>query len=282
MAVSDRIIRYNGDMATLAWKYPTQKLMTSMSVMVNSSQEAVLYAGGKAWDCFEAGLHELSLHKLPLFSKYKPLPADGLTPFTAEIWYVNKAATLEPRWGTSSPIQVQDPKLGACSVRANGQFGIQIVDSGVFLTRLVGTLPSFSIQDVTRYFQGIYTTEIKSAIASYIVRRSVSVLEINAYLKELSQFVRGELNLRTQEFGIQVISFEVNAISVDENRLEPAPSAASPDFCSGCGAQLSPNASFCSGCGKRIRRCSRCGALLPASDASYCHHCGNHLPIQEG
>lgn len=281
MTAADRIIRYNGDMETLAWKYPSQRLMTSMSVMVNQSQEAVLYAGGKAWDCLEAGLHELSLHKLPLFSKYKPLPADGLTPFTAEIWYVNKAATLKPRWGTSSPIQVQDPKLGLCSVRANGQFGVQIADSGIFLTRLVGTLPSFTIQDVTRYLQGIYTTEIKSAIASYIVRRSVSVLEINAYLKELSQFVRGELNLRTQEFGIQVISFEVNAISVDETKLEPAPTT-SLDFCSACGAQLSPSASFCSGCGKRISRCSRCGALLPASDASYCHHCGNHLPIQEG
>ena len=281
MAGSDRIIRYNGDMETLAWKYPAQKLTTSMSVMVNNSQEAVLYAGGRAWDCLGAGLHELSLHKLPLFSKYKPLPADGLTPFTAEIWYVNKAATLEPRWGTSSPIQVQDPKLGPCSVRANGQFGVQIIDSGVFLTRLVGTLPSFSIQDVTRYFQGIYTTEIKSAIASYIVRRSISVLEINAYLKELSQFVRGELNLRTREFGIQVISFEVNAISVDERRLEPQ-SAASREFCSGCGAQLSPSASFCPGCGKRIRRCRRCSALLPASDANFCHHCGNQLPTQEG
>lgn len=281
MAGSDRIIRYNGDMETLAWKYPSHKLLTSMSVMVNSSQEAVLYAGGRAWDCLGAGLHELSLHKLPLFSKYKPLPADGLTPFTAEIWYVNKAATLTPRWGTSSPIQVQDPKLGPCSVRANGQFGIQIVDSGVFLTRLVGTLPSFSIQNVTSYFQGIYTTEIKTAIASYIVRRSISALEINAYLKELSQAVRGELNLRTREYGIQVISFEVNAISVDERKLEPA-STAARDFCPACGTALSPNASFCSGCGRRIRRCRRCGALLPASDASYCHHCGNHLPVQEG
>ena len=194
---------------------------------------------------------------------------------------MNKAATLEPRWGTSSPVQVRDPKLGPCSVRANGQFGVQILDSGVFLTRLVGTLPSFSIQDVTRYFQGIYTTEIKSAIASYIVRRSISVLEINAYLKELSQFVRSELNLRTREFGIQVVSFEVNAISVDERRLEPQ-SAASREFCSGCGTQLSPNASFCPGCGKRIRRCRRCGALLPASDANFCHHCGSQLPTQEG
>lgn len=281
MAGSDRIIRYNGDMETLAWKYPSHKLLTSMSVMVNSSQEAVLYAGGRAWDCLGAGLHELSLHKLPLFSKYKPLPADGLMPFTAEIWYVNKAATLTPRWGTSSPIQVQDPKLGPCSVRANGQFGIQIVDSGVFLTRLVGTLPSFSIQNVTSYFQGIYTTEIKTAIASYIVRRSISALEINAYLKELSQAVRSELNLRTREYGIQVISFEVNAISVDERRLEPA-STAARDFCPACGTALSPNASFCSGCGRRVRRCRRCGALLPASDASYCHHCGNHLPVQEG
>lgn len=281
MAASDRIIRYNGDMETFAWKYPSQKLMTSMSVMVNSSQEAVLYAGGKAWDCLEEGLHNLTLHKLPLFSKYKPLPADGLTPFTAEIWYVNKAATLEPRWGTSTPIQVQDPQLGPCSVRANGQFGIQVVDSRLFLTRLVGTLPSFSIQDVTRYFQGIYTTEIKTAIASYIVQRSISVLQINAYLKELSQFVRSELNQRTQEYGIQVVSFEVNAISVDERKLEPA-APASRDFCPACGAQLSPNGSFCSNCGKRIIRCIRCGSLLPASDAKYCHQCGNQLPIQEG
>lgn len=213
MATTDRIIRYNGDMETLAWKYPSQKLTTSMSVMVNGSQEAVLYAGGKAWDCLEEGLHNLSLHKLPLFSRHKPLPADGLTPFTADIWYVNKAATLELRWGTSTPIQVQDPTLGPCSVRANGQYGIRIVDSSLFLTRLVGTLPSFAIQDVTRYFHGMYTTEIKSAIASYIV------LQINAYLKELSQYVRGELNKRTDEYGIQVVSFW------QTTRLKPSPAS---------------------------------------------------------
>lgn len=73
---------------------------------------------------------------------------------------------------------------------------------------------------------------------------SISVLQINAYLKELSQYVRGELNKRTQEYGIQVVSFEVNAISVDERKLEPAQDPCRA-FCPDCGTQLSRGA-YCS------------------------------------
>ncbi|MDE8209606.1 SPFH domain-containing protein, partial [Erysipelothrix rhusiopathiae] len=34
------------------------------------------------------------------------------SPFKAEVWFVNKAHTLDIKWGTTSPIQIQDPKYG--------------------------------------------------------------------------------------------------------------------------------------------------------------------------
>ena len=64
---------------------------------------------------------------IPLLNKVINLPFGGRSPFTAEVWFVNKLYSLDVKWGTPTPIQIQDPKYGVfVPVRANGRFGIQI------------------------------------------------------------------------------------------------------------------------------------------------------------
>jgi membrane protease subunit (stomatin/prohibitin family) len=58
--------------------------------VVNESQEALFFKGGKALDLFGPGTHTLATGNLPLLDKLVNLPFGGETPFTAEIWYINK------------------------------------------------------------------------------------------------------------------------------------------------------------------------------------------------
>lgn len=212
------VVKYNGNPDVFAWKYPSEELGTWTQLIVNESQEAILFKGGRALDVFQSGRHTLETANIPLLNKIINLPFGGRSPFTAEVWYVNKIYSLDIKWGTPSPIQLQDPKYNVfVPVRAFGQFGIKIENSKQFLMKLVGTLPIFDKISILKYFRGLYLTKVKDSISSYLVHEQVSIMEINAYLDELSQHLQGKIEPTLAEYGIKLINFYVNDISVPED-----------------------------------------------------------------
>ena len=213
-----KVVKYNGEPDVFAWKYPSEELGTWTQLIVNESQEAILFKGGQALDVFAAGRHTLSTANIPLLRHLVNLPFGGRSPFTAEVWYINKIHSLEIKWGTSTPIQLQDPKYNVfIPLRSFGQFGIQIKDSKQFLTKLVGTVPLFDKESIVNFFRGLYLTKVKDSISSYLIKKNISVLEINAYLVELSEHLKERIMPTLEEYGIYLLNFYVNDISVPED-----------------------------------------------------------------
>lgn len=68
------------------------------------------------------GTYTLKTENLPLLNKLVNLPFGGESPFQAEVWFVNQIALLDCKWGTPSPIPIEDPKYGVIvPIRAFGQ-----------------------------------------------------------------------------------------------------------------------------------------------------------------
>ena len=211
------VVKYDGNPDVFAWKFPNRELGTWTQLIVNESQEAVLYKGGQALDWFGPGRHTLETANIPILNKIINLPFGGHSPFTAEIWYVNKVNALDVKWGTPTPIQLQDPKYNVfVPLRAFGQFGIKISDSKLFLTKLVGTLPTFTSIDIIKYFRGAYLTKVKDNISEYLIKKKISVLEINAYIDEISASLKESILPAFADFGIELVNFYVNDISIPE------------------------------------------------------------------
>ncbi len=212
------IVKYDGTPDVFAWKFPNEELGTWTQLIVNQSQEAVLFKSGMALDVFSSGRHTLDTANIPLLNRIINLPFGSKSPFTAEVWYVNKVFSLDIKWGTQTPVQLQDPKFGVfIPVSSYGQFGIRIEDSKRFLIKLVGTLPSFDRKTVSKYFSGLYQTKVKDAISSYLVREKIGILEINASLDRLSEYLKEKMAPTLAEYGIGLINFYVNGISVPED-----------------------------------------------------------------
>ena len=154
----------------------------------------------------------------PLLNKVVNLPFGGRSPFTAEVWYVNRVNSLDVKWGTATPIQLQDPKYGVfVPVRSFGQFGVRIDDAKKFLVKLVGTLPQFDKSSLLRYFRGLFITKAKDTISSYLIHKEISALEINAYLDELSAYMKERIEPVMAEYGITLVNFYVNDINIPED-----------------------------------------------------------------
>jgi len=211
------VVKWDASSDDYAWKFPSQELSTWTQLIVNESQEAVLVRGGQMEGPFGPGRHTLSTDNIPIISKLINLPF-GRSPFTAEVWFANLTMPLDVKWGTSDPIQLQDPKYNVMlPIRAFGQYGVQIVNTRKFLTKLVGTTPLFNRQHLTSYFRGLILTRAKDCIARTIVREKVSVLEIAAHLNTISKTLEQEMAEGLEEFGLRIVSFFVNSITTPED-----------------------------------------------------------------
>ncbi|MEW4368559.1 SPFH domain-containing protein [Paenibacillus kandeliae] len=212
------VVKYDGTPDVYAWKYPNDELGTWTQLIVNESQEAILFKGGQAFDTFQAGRHTLSTMNIPLLNNIINLPFGGESPFAAEVWYINKVSNLDLKWGTNAPIQLQDPKYKIIiPVRAFGQMGIMIEDSRKFLIKLVGTLSRFDLSDISRYFRGVLLMNMNECISSYLVHRQISILDINAYISEISAFVKERMAPVFAEYGIRILNLFVDSVNTPDD-----------------------------------------------------------------
>lgn len=217
MAIVD-VLKFNGSPDIFAWKFPNSELATWSQLIVNESQEAILVKNGQIADVFGPGKYTLSTDNIPVLQKLINLPFGKKSPFSAEVWFINKVFSLDIKWGTVSPIQIQDPKYNVfVPVRAFGQFGVQIEDTKRFLVKLVGTMSFFNKNTLTDFFRGLFITRVKDRISTCLINAKISMLEINAYLNEISDELTKEFQKELQEYGIKIVSFYVNDINVPED-----------------------------------------------------------------
>lgn len=226
MAILDRI-KYDGPSNGNQWliyKCPSDEFVLGSQLIVNQGQEALFFKGGEALDLFGAGTHTLSTGNLPLLKKIVNLPFGGKTPFAAEVYYINKTANLDMKWGTSTPIPLEDPKYGLIlNVGARGQYGITIIDSRLFVSRIIGAIPNGTTTNpivILRYFNGLINSKIKSVTASYMIQKQISFLEISQYLSELSLAFQNNLNEEFERFGIELTNFFCESIAPKPDEYE--------------------------------------------------------------
>ena len=109
----------------LCVKFPSNDLRMGSQLVVYPSQVAFFVKGGQIYDQFEAGTFTLKTSNIPLLNKIINLPFGSESPFQAEVWFINLTSKLDMKWGTPTPIQLEDPKYNIIiPVRAFGQYGL--------------------------------------------------------------------------------------------------------------------------------------------------------------
>lgn len=219
MAVFDRI-KFDGNPNGSQWliyKCPSEQFVLGSQLIVGQGQEALFVRGGEALDLFGFGTHTLATGNLPILNKLVNLPFGKKTPFTAEVYYINKTANLDMKWGTSTPIPLEDPKYGLIlNIGARGQYGITITDSRLFVSKIIGAVPNGTTTNpliIPRYFNGLINAVIKSVTSTYMIRKRISFLEISQYLSELSGAFQEALNEEFERFGINLVNFYCESIA---------------------------------------------------------------------
>ena len=208
-----------------AWRYEDPKnpkrsdeLGNWTQLIVQESQEAILFRDGQALDRFGPGRYTLSTDNIPILGRLLNLPTGGESPFKASVWYVNKLHVLDVKWGTAHPLQLRDPEYKIpIPVRAYGQFGVRVEDSRKFLIKLVGTRSQLDRETLVSSFKGLILNRIGDLIASYLVKKKINVFEVSAYLGEMADESLARLAPVFDDYGIEVMNFYVGSVNVPED-----------------------------------------------------------------
>lgn len=213
----DRIVN-NGEEGEFVWKFPYDNISTGAQLVVHPGQEAVFVQGGVIADILGPNTHTLSANNIPILQKLMNLPFGGRTPFTAEVWFVNKAPYRNLKFGTVRKIDVEDPFYGiTIPVGAFGEYGVQITDSAMFMHRVVKTQHLVDADKIIDMFKSLLVRKLSGCISKYVDREKVKVTQLNSYLDEISAYVKESVSEEFAGYGMAIVNVDVANINFDKD-----------------------------------------------------------------
>jgi membrane protease subunit (stomatin/prohibitin family) len=218
MAIID-LVRWSpqGNKTIYAYRFPETNLSTYTQLIVQESQEAVLFSKGQIVGKFGPGKHTLNTENLPILRSLFGIPFGGKNPFTAEIWYVNKLQPYNIDWAIDR-MPIHDPDYNVqLPLVANGRYGLKIRDTEKFLIRIVGTKSEFTQDDLTDQFFGEVSTKTKSTISQYMIKHRVGYKNISAVLDEISNHLKAIMTPFWDEIGLELTKFYITSIEIDSS-----------------------------------------------------------------
>ncbi|MDZ4728133.1 MAG: SPFH domain-containing protein [Leptospira sp.] len=215
MAIIDRI-KFEGSPNEIVWKYPSDQISTAGQLVVDENLEAIFFKEGRALDSFGPGTHTLKTGNIPILEALINIPFGGDTPFTAEVYYVNKSI-FAMKWGTPTPIPLEDPKYKiVLNIRAFGDYKFRVKDARSFLLNVVKGGNRTTNESIDEFLKPNIVRSIGDFLSEVILNNNTSVVEINKYRDESSTAGRVKLVPEFEKYGLELSEFNVSSVNFDQ------------------------------------------------------------------
>lgn len=209
------VVRYENNRRQIVGKYAENDIRLGSQLIVYPSQTAFFVRGGVILDEFTSGTYTINSDNIPLLNKIINLPFGSESPFGAEVWFVNQTSMLDCKWGTATPLQVEDPKYGVIvPVKAFGQYGFRVSSPRRFIEAFVGNMPSFETEILGDYFRGIIQSRLSTIVNNALLEANASVVNIASKTAELSEIAQTQLQPIFEEYGVELLVFTVISVTV--------------------------------------------------------------------
>lgn len=197
----------------LAWKYPGNQITLGSQIIVNESQEALLFENGQLISALGPGRHLVQSGNIPGLEGILSRAFGGESPAFVQVWFVNKLATFDYKWGVQ--IQIRDTAYDLLvPLGARGSYALRLKDPASFILQMVGVSSSFSTEEVRTSFMPLVERTLKDYLASEVVDGGVDIYTLSSKLNSVSLGITRKLSVEVARFGFELVDFYAQAIDV--------------------------------------------------------------------
>lgn len=200
----------------IVYRWPGGEVQFPNRLIVRGAQKAIFFRDGKALDTFGQGDHELTTANVPILQDFLKKFTGGVSIFQAEVYFIDTKTFTDLKWGTPNPIDLKDPDLGWVQLRAFGTFSVRVTDPQVFLNELVGVQQLYTAQSLNQYLKGSLRTHLNDLIGTTFE----SYAKIRSELQELSAAMKVKVRNDFGKYGIELVDFFIQDVSVPEEIQE--------------------------------------------------------------
>ena len=197
----------------LAWKHPESVISIGSQIIVNEAQEALLFENGVLLSTLPPGRHMVETGNIPGLEGIIQRAFNNTSPIQVEVWFLNKAASFDYKWGTQ--LQLRDNEHGLLvPLGARGSYALRISDPASFVMQMVLPNTSFKTEEVRRNMLPLVERNLKDYIAEEVVKKQADIFTIASELMEISAGVKQSLTSEMGRFGFELVDFYVQALDV--------------------------------------------------------------------
>jgi membrane protease subunit (stomatin/prohibitin family) len=197
---------------TMLYRFPVhgQEIKNGAKLTVRESQAAVFVFQGQVADVFPPGLYTIEGGNTPILSKLGAWQYGFNSPFKSEVYFVNTKQFTDLKWGTPNPVMMRDADFGMVRLRAFGIYSMRVGDPRAFLKEITGTNGRFETEDI----EGQLRRMLVSGFSDTLAQSKIAALDLASNYDELGQLGRSKMNEEFAGFGLELVKFVVENISL--------------------------------------------------------------------
>ena len=197
---------------TIVYRFPVRgsNIKMGAQLTVRESQAAIFVNEGVVADLFTPGRYMLSTQNMPVLTALNSWRHGFNSPFKADVYFVNTKQFANQRWGTTNPIMMRDPELGALRLRGFGTYAFRVSDPLVFMKEIFGTSQAFETEDITNQLKSFLVSGLTDCIAEL----RVPAFDLAMNYGKIGEAACRSVMPRFEAFGLKLTSVVVENLSL--------------------------------------------------------------------
>lgn len=191
----------------VSWNADIQSFAPQTQIVVEEGQLAMLLLNQTIGAILEKGTYPLTW----------ALDAEQLSQAASlQGYYFSTKTFTNQRWGTPTPIMVNDTRIGMNALRAHGIFSFELDNP----KRLWQQLPNNYQQVTTDDLAGTLRAMILDHFTKIVSENQNNILQFMTERQRFSAAVAKELQSDFKTFGLRLVDFIVQSISAPDNQAD--------------------------------------------------------------
>ena len=197
----------------LIWKHPNRNLSVDSQIIVNESEEALLFENGQLLHVLKAGKHKIKSGNIPGLDGIIRRSVGNTPVIRIDTWFVNKVVSTDYKWGIQLQVKDNTHQL-LVPVGSYGSIILKIEDPASFVIQVVGKNERLTKEELKNFILPCIERGLKEYIAEKIKEGSLDVFSIETILGKASNNVKNSIKSVFEKYGLTVVEFFVQGIQV--------------------------------------------------------------------